>query len=154
MKNQKLIIIGVIILLIIVGSGYFLFFSNNTSNQPVVLETEEIEEEVISEIAPEELGLLLTASAGNKSIIMDITNLDGISSLDYELSYNSKGDIPRGVLGTIEVTSKDKEIKKELVLGTCSDVCHYDEEVSDIKLILKVTKTDGKIYHAEKTLEE
>ena len=59
----------------------------------------------------------------------------------------------RGAIGNIEVKSKDKLIKKEIVLGTCSDVCHYDLEVSDIKLILKVTKTDGKVYQSQKTLE-
>jgi hypothetical protein len=153
MKKRNLIIIVAIVLLVLVGGGYFLFFSNNTSNKTLNVQPEEVEEEIISEITPEELGLSLTASAGNRTVTMEITNLDGIISLDYELSYNSKGDIPRGIVGNIEVTSKDKEIKKELVLGTCSDVCHYDEDVSDIKIILKVTKTDGTVYHTEQTLD-
>lgn len=152
MMNQKLVIIGVIILLVIVGGGYYLLSPKKEPAKTVVTEPEPVEE-TITTLSPEELRLTLTAGVGSRKVIMEIANLDGLSSLDYELSYTSKGDIPRGVVGNIEITSKDKEIKKELVLGTCSDVCHYDEEVSDIKLILKITKTDGKVYHSEKTLE-
>jgi glucose uptake protein GlcU len=152
MKNQSVIIIGAIVLLVIVGGGYF-FLSPKQEAVKTETTEPEIVEETIETLSSEELGLTLTAGAGNRRVIMEIANLEGISSLDYELSYTSKGDIPRGVVGAMEVTSKDKQIKKELVLGTCSDVCHYDEEVSDIKLILKVTKTDGKVYHAGKNLE-
>lgn len=152
MKNQKLIIIGVIILLVIAGGGYLLFSPKKEPPKPETTKLEVIED-VIETLSAEELGLTLTAGRGNKSVIIEIANLDSLSSLDYELSYTSKGDIPRGVIGNIEVTSKDKLIKKELVLGTCSDVCHYDEDVSNIKLIVKVTKTDNKVYQVEKILE-
>jgi len=36
-----------------------------------------------------------------------------------------------------------------MIFGTCSDVCHYDSGVTDIDLIVKITKTDGKIYQVE-----
>ena len=85
-----------------------------------------------------------------KRIIMEITETEDLTSIEYQLSYTSKGDIPRGVIGTAEV--KGSTIRKEIILGTCSDVCHYDQDVSDIKLILKITKTDGKIYQVEKSL--
>jgi uncharacterized protein YneF (UPF0154 family) len=152
-KRNLLIIVGVAFLIVLVGGGYFLFFSNNTSNKTLTEQPEEVEEEIISKISPEDLGLMLTAGAGNRTVTMEITNLDEVSSLDYELSYKSKGDLPRGIVGNIEVSSKDKQIKKELVLGTCSDVCHYDEDVTDIKIILKVIKTDGTVFHSEQTLE-
>lgn len=152
MKNQKLIIIGVIVLLVIVGAAFLLFSPKNEPEEKVIAEPEPVEE-VVETISAEDLGLTLSAGAGNRTVTIEITNLEGVTSLDYELSYNSKGDVPRGILGNIEVTSKDREIKKELVLGTCSDVCHYDEEVSDIKVILKVTKTDGTVYHAEESLD-
>lgn len=151
MKNKNLIIIGVVVLLIIVGGGYFLF-SPKESAKPLAIEPAVVEE-TVETISPEELGLTLTAGARNRTVILEITNLDGISALDYELSYTAKGDLPRGVVGNIEITSTEKTIRKEITLGTCSDVCHYDEDVSDIKLILKVTKADGKVYHSEETLE-
>ena len=86
----------------------------------------------------------------NKKVIMEITKVEDISSLEYQLSYASKGDIPRGAIGTLE--PKGKPVKQEIVLGTCSDVCHYDQEVSDIKLLVRVTKTDNKIYSVEHSL--
>lgn len=151
MKNKNLIIIGVIVFLVILGGGYFVLSSKKDSAKPTNPESAVVEE-TVETISPEELGLSLTAGAGNRTVILEIANLDGISSLDYELSYTAKGDLPRGVVGNIEITSNDKTIKKVITLGTCSDVCHYDEDVSDIKLILKVTK-DRKVYHSEETLE-
>lgn len=155
MKNQKIIIVGGLVLLILVGAGYFISSANKSSKPPQTpqLQEEKKEEETISTLSPEDIGLTLTAGVDKKRVIIEITNTATISSLDYELSYTSKGDIPRGVIGNIEVTSKDKLIKKDLVLGTCSDVCHYDEDVSNIKLIVKVTKTDNKVYQVEKILE-
>lgn len=152
MKNQTIVIFGVIILLVIVGGGYFLLSPKKEPSKSQSLEPAPTEA-IIETLSVEELGFTLAAGAANRSVIMEITNLKDVSSLDYELSYTSKGELPRGILGSIQVTPKDKLIKKELILGTCSDVCHYDEEVSNIKLILKVTKTDGKVYHSEKTLE-
>ncbi len=157
MKNQKVIIVVAgIVLLALAGVGYYTLSVNKSSKPPQAPQLQELQkekEETISTLSPEDIGLTLTAGVDKKRVIMEIANTATISSLDYELSYTSRGDIPRGVIGNIEVTSKDKLIKKELVLGTCSDVCHYDEEVSDIKLILKVTKTDSKVYSVEKTLE-
>src|SRR3989344_5587696 len=147
MKNKNLIVIGVIVILVIVGGGYF-FLSSKDESEPIDAQPELVDE-IIETISAEELGLTIKAGTGNRTVIMEVANLDGISALDYELSYTAKGDLPRGVVGNIEVTSKDKTIRKEITLGTCSDVCHYDEDVSDIKLILKVTKEDGKVYHAE-----
>ena len=152
MKKQKVIIFIIAIVLVVLGGGYYLLSTNEVTPKPVIAEPQKTEDTILT-ISPEELGLTLTAGVDKKRVIMEITNLKDLSSLDYELSYTSKGNIPRGAIGNIEVKSKDKLVKKEIVLGTCSDVCHYDLEVSDIKLILKVTKTDGKVYESQKTLE-
>jgi hypothetical protein len=110
-------------------------------------------EEIISIIKPEEIGLSLTSSNDNKKVILEVANTKDISGLDYELSYTSKGDIPRGVIGHIDIKVAGKPVTQDITLGTCSDVCHYDQDVSDIKLILKVTKTDGSTSQVEKSLE-
>jgi len=102
-------------------------------------------------ITAESIGLTLKAGFGGKTVIVTLSNTEGISSIDYELSYLSKGDIPRGALGQLDLTKKP--VKKEITLGTCSDTCHYDEDVSNIKIVLKITKDDGKVYQSEKTLE-
>ena len=150
MNNKKLITIVAIGLVVLIGGG-LLVMSGNKKAEPVV-EQAPVEEQV-SMIKPEDIGLTLTASADNRKVILEVKNTEGLSGLDYELSYTSKGDIPRGVIGHIDIKQEGKPVKQEIILGTCSDVCHYDEDVSDIKLILKVAKTDGTVSQVSKSLE-
>src|SRR3990172_5988988 len=150
LKNRKVIIaVGIVLLALILG--IFLFLSRNFSNQDnqntSVLPTQI----PVPTITAESIGLTLKAGFGGKTVIVTLSNTEGISSIDYELSYLSKGDIPRGALGQLDLTKKP--VKKEITLGTCSDTCHYDEDVSNIKIVLKITKDDGKVYQSEKTLE-
>jgi len=150
LKNRKVIIaVGIVLLALILG--IFLFLSRNFSNQDnqntSVLPTQI----PVPTIIADSIGLTLKAGFGGKTVIVTLSNTEGISSIDYELSYLSKGDIPRGALGQLDLTKKP--VKKEITLGTCSDTCHYDEDVSNIKIVLKITKDDGKVYQSEKTLE-
>lgn len=149
-NNRNLIIAGVIILVILLGGGIFVF-SQKKSSKPVNVPQQT--EEVIPTLSPNSIGLTLTMGADKKRVVMEVTNTTGIESIDYTLSYTSKGNVPRGVIGHVDVKTKGQAIKKEIVLGTCSDVCHYDQEVTGIKIILKVTKSDGKVYQSEKSLE-
>ena len=144
-NNRNLIIVGVIFLILMIGGGIFLATKKSPKSTIPVVQSEEI-----LTLSPEDIGLSLTMGSDGKRVIMEITNTEGLTSIEYQLSYASKGDIPRGVIGTIDV--KGSIIKKEIILGTCSDVCHYDQDVSNIKIIIKVTKTDGKVYQVEKSL--
>lgn len=150
MKNKNLIIFSVVgaVVLVVVG---VLVLLGSKKTEPVAEQMPA--EEQVSIIKPEEIGLSLTASQDNRKIILEVENTNDISGLDYELSYISKGDIPRGVIGHIDIKVAGKPVTQEITLGTCSDVCHYDEDVSDIKLILKVAKTDGTTSQVEKSLE-
>lgn len=151
MKNKNLIIfsvIGAIVLLV----GGFLILSSSKKSAPVAVEQIPSEEKV-STMKPEDVGLSLTMSPDSKKVILEVSNTKGISGLDYELSYTSKGDIPRGVIGHIDIKVAGKAVTQDITLGTCSDVCHYDQDVSNIKLILKVAKTDGTTGQVEKFLE-
>lgn len=150
MKNKNLmyLTIGVVVLAL----GGILFFALNKKPVPAPV-VQAPTEETVSTLKPEDIGLSLTAAIGNKKLIMEVTKTDIISGLDYELSYTSKGDIPRGVIGHIDIKIAGKPVTQEITLGTCSDVCHYDVDVSNIKLILKVTKTNGTTSQVEKSLE-
>ena len=132
-----------------VGGG-FLVLSGNKKPEPVV-EQAPLEEQVFV-IKPEDIGLTLTMSADGKKVIIEVVNTKDIVELEYQLSYTSKGDISRGAIGNIDIKQPGKSARLEIPLGTCSDVCHYDQDVSDIKLILKVTKTDGSTSQVEESL--
>lgn len=150
MKNKNLIVGLVIGALVLVGGGVFVLSSGKKESSAPIEQTPL--EEQVSTISPEEIGLTLSQSADNRKVILEVTNTEGLTGLDYELSYTSKGDIPRGVIGHIDIKQAGKSVRQEITLGTCSDVCHYDQDVSNIKLILKVTKADGRVAQAEKAL--
>lgn len=148
MHNKKLLMgIAVMVLAVLIVGGFFVLSSKKAPNST----QQTSQEEQVLTLKPEDIGLELSLSDDSKKVTMEVTKVDGITSLEYQLLYNSKDDVPRGVIGTIDV--KGNTIKKEIVLGTCSDVCHYDEDISDIKIIVKVVKTNGKIYQVEKFLE-
>lgn len=143
--NKKLLLLGVLIIGIIVG-GIFVF-SNKSENET---STPEFAEETFPTIPAKDIGLSLKPGRDSQRVVMEVTKTKDIKSLDYELSYTAKGDIPRGALGTVPVI-EGKTVTKELYLGTCSDVCHPDAGIEDIKIVVKITKTDGKVYQAEAT---
>ena len=154
MKNKKVIIaLIVFVLIVLLGVGFFLLSSNKDTPEQAVVEEETPIEETVDVLSPQDIGLVLTKNINNAKVIMEIGKTDDILSLDYELSYIAKGDIPRGVIGRIENKSSGKPIKQEIVLGTCSDVCHYDEDVTNITLLLKVVKKDNAVYSVEKSLD-
>lgn len=147
LKNNKYTFIGlaVLVILLIVGGVYLI--TKKSATKPVV----QTQEQEILTLTPEDIGLELSMSADEKSVVLEIGKTDDISSIDYELSYSSAGDIPRGAIGHVDVVTGERIIK-EITLGTCSDVCHYDKGVKDVKIIVKVTKTDGSVYQVEKSL--
>lgn len=154
MKNKKVIIaLVVFVLIVLLGIGFFVLSSNKDTPEQVAVEEETPIEETVNILSPQDIGLVLTKNVNNTKVIMEISNTDDILSLDYELSYLATGDIPRGVIGHIENKSSGKPMKQEIVLGTCSDVCHYDEDVTNIMLLLKLVKTDNVVYSVEKTLD-
>jgi len=148
--KNKFVLLGGGILLIVVLFGGLIFFrgsqGQNGANSDVFPT-----EIPIPTIIPEELGLSLTEGKPGKTVILTVKNTEGISAIEYELSYSAKDDIPRGAIGSLDL--KKKPATKEITLGTCSDVCHYDEDVSNVKIVLKITKDDGSVYSSTASLE-
>lgn len=156
MKNKKFVIVlGVLIVLVLVGGGYYLLAGKNTapaSTTSATQQVQEVSEQTIPTLTPSDLGLSLTANSNTTKVTMAITKTSDISTIDYQLSYTAKGNIPRGVIGQV-IVKPGKTMSQEITLGTCSDVCHYDQDVSGINLVLKVIKTNGKTYQVEKSLD-
>ncbi len=149
--NNKPLLLGIIGLLAVVLIGSFVLLRNSSSENP----TDEpgfIEEEVPT-ISPDELGFSIELSSDGKKVILTVENTEDIEEINYELSYLAEGDIPRGAIGDILIKNKGKAVTQQIDLGTCSDVCHYDKDVRDIKMIIKVTKSDGSIFSSELSLD-
>lgn len=152
-KNRNLSIAAAVVIVVIVLVGvFFVTRSLNNSNQQTN-ENPSATDQPVLKIAPEDLGITLTAGAGNKTAILSVADAKDLVSVDYELSYMATvngAQVARGAIGQLDL--KKKPVTKEITLGTCSDVCHYDVGVTDIKVILKINKSDGKTYQADLTL--
>jgi hypothetical protein len=156
MKNKNLIIALIAVAIVVVGAITFIAFNKKA---PAQVEQAPSEDQVTT-IKPEDIGLSLVESSNNQKVTLEIANTKDVSSLDYELSYTAKvlvsgvlQDVPRGAIGTINIKQAGKPVSQDITLGTCSDVCHYDQNISGIKVVLKVTKTDGSIAQVEKSLD-
>lgn len=154
LNKYKIIILLVLLVLILGGGSYYILIgskSSSTNQTTQAIPTSE----VIPTLNPEDLGLKLTARSDGKAVKFEITNIKDIESVEYELTYLAKGNIPRGTIGTVEIKPTDTKIEtKYLDLGSCSSgKCKYDEGVTSVKLVLKITKKDGNVYSAEKSLD-
>lgn len=150
LKNKKFVLAAGIVIILVIFLGLFFLSdksSTNQNNQDTTVLPTQIP---VPTITADSLGLTLKMGVPGKTVIVALANAAGITAIEYELSYISKGDIPRGAIGQLDLTKKP--VKKEITLGTCSDTCHYDEDVSNIKIVLRITKDDGKVYQAEQAL--
>lgn len=146
MRNKKLLVAGAIVVFLLVGG--IVFFVNRNNSQVQTLPTSQ--QASVPTISADSIELTLVPGSDKQRVIMQVTKTDGINSLDYELSYTAKGNIPRGAIGHIDIKN-GQNVRQEMYLGTCSDVCHPDSDVTDIKVVVKVNKSDGKVYSAEAT---
>ena len=166
MKNKNLVIgIAVVLILVVLGGGYFLFAKKSGSSS-TQQSTQGQDSMTAQTLDPEAIGLSLTATSDKKKVQFKISKLQGIKSIEYELTYQanataqekaegSDAQVQRGITGDAKINSGDSSYDSPaLDLGTCSSgTCHYDTGVTSVDLVLKVTKTDGKVYQVEKKLD-
>lgn len=156
MKLSKPVIIAVaaVVLLAVGVAALLVFFPKNSDT--VTKSTNSSAN--VKKLSPEDIGLNLTVRPDKKGIVMKITKLAGISSVEYDVSYDAKVNdegqdavVPRGVSGSpIQVKAGDSEISRDLDLGTCSkNVCKYDNVVSDVTFTIRVNYANGEIGGVE-----
>lgn len=155
-QKKTMVIAAVVVLLLVLGSGAYILLGTSQKQAAPAPSTDQAQQtQTVPTLAPSAIGMSLAVTRQGKSVTMTIDNPTGISSISYEVTYtaNSNGnDVPRGVIGTLNVGTGDTKETQEVVLGTCSDVCHYDTVVSPVKFSLKVTKTDGKVYEVDQSI--
>lgn len=154
MNRLTLIGISVVVLASLVG-GYFLLSAKNTPSTPTV--PEQSQEEVVQSISPEDLGLKTKLREDNKAMKFSISKVDDIVSVEYQISYTKEingEQVPEALIGEVKVSKVDEKMGIDYrEFGTCSrNICRYDKVVSEVKLTLKVSKEDGKVYQSEITV--
>ena len=144
-------IIGVIAVVVLGIGGYCIWA--RSQNQGLTPRREELQN--AKQMEPEDIGLELTLRSDKKAVIVRATNVSGIKSFEYELTYDAEvtedGEtvvVPRGAVG--ELTIRGAVASAEVDLGTCSaNVCKYDKVVSNIKVVIKVNFENGEIGAVE-----
>lgn len=153
--NKKVIIIVAVVVLLLLGGGGYMVLSKNATAKPTPTPVAQ-EEEVVQDISPKDIGFKITLRNDNKAVKFEIDNASDIATVDYQISYTKEVNgeqIPEGLIGDAKPENGKIETKYR-ELGTCSSgVCRYDKVVSPIKVTLKVTKSDGKVYKAEDSIE-
>lgn len=131
-----LIIGSIIVVIILIG----ILLKLNWSKQETAPEA--VKDEVLpqTQLLPtvEPSVVVTLTSANKKEVLLTIAGVPpGTTSIEYELSYLARGDLPKGVIGTIPITD-EKEIERKITLGTCSSGrCVYDQGVEKVKVSLK-----------------
>ena len=155
LKDKRVLIVaGIAVLaLVLIVVGVILMMKSSVSSQNANQGAAPTEVPVLS-LQPSDIGLTLVEAANMQTATMTITKTSDIASIDYQLSYNAEvsgQSIPRGNIGHSDVKTPGQVITQKITFGTCSDVCHYDTGITQVQLIVKVTKTDGKVYQVQLT---
>lgn len=146
--NKKMIV-GLVVILLVIG-GLFAFGKLNTKKTVEKAATQETPADVIPTV-DKSTTVGIVPKPGNKEIRLDIFGIpSGTTSVDYELSYQTKAQGTQGVIGTV-TTFKDGSMKKDITLGTCSSgKCVYHELVGPMNVTIKFTGDYGEKMYENK----
>ena len=144
-KEKKIVIAAVILVgILLIGAislGKGKAKSSVTSSGDELLPTSEILPTVDSSVL-----VGLTANKKKTEVTLSIKNMpSGTRTIEYELSYNTEGDIPKGTAASpIDVTGRS-DFEKIITLGTCSSgSCVIDKVVGKVKVSIKFEGSFGK----------
>lgn len=152
LKNKKVVagIVTVLMLLVIGGVVAVTKKQNPAPDDSTVSKN-------LPKLDPSEIGMIVTLRKDNKAIMFELTKTQDIVHVEYTIEYDKEVDgevVPEGVFGVMNI-AQDGITKTDFrEFGTCSSgKCRYDKVVSDIKIILTVTKRDNKDYLVEETVK-
>lgn len=159
-KKSTQVIAGVVLLLVIVLGGYYVVAGSKA--KPVEDQTTDTS---IQTLSPQEIGLSLQPSPDKKRIKFKIAKATDISTIEYELIYEADSTkqeisdggeerVQRGITGQANIDGKSSYESDFLVLGSESaNTVRYDTGVKSVKITLKISKKDGKVYQVEDKLD-
>ncbi len=156
MNKTILIALLVLVVIAVAGGGYYFVLAKKASPHVVQHPKSTDEETPVLTLLPSDVGLVFTKRDDGKAVKFSLNN-DNIQSVEYQISYTKKvndEEVPEGLIGDSTVSSgADKGSIGYRERGTCSaNKCTYVNVVSGVKLTLKITKNDGKVYQVEDSL--
>lgn len=151
MENKKIAL--VIIILIIVFFGVFFIIKRLSSKEVNIsqITPTEIPLEVLPTVTTD-VKVNLKYGKNKGEVVLTVSDFPpGTSKIDYELSYITDENLPKGVLSSIEIKPDETSLQRDITLGTCSrGVCHYDNVTGPINVVIKFyTSTEKFIFQKE-----
>ena len=67
-----------------------------------------------------------------QALVLTLSNLQKVKNVTYTLMYQTNG-VDQGVGGSLD-SSSGSSVTRELLFGTCSDVCRYHSNITNMKL--------------------
>lgn len=139
---MKKITVAVIVIFTVVVSSviYFKSFKSEKKEIEITPTPTQILPTITQDIKVE-----LIPQNNNRVIALKISGLTAdLESVEYELTYLTGNNLPRGVLGKISLNGESQIERGDIVLGTCSSgKCVYDSGVESIDLSLKFNSKLG-----------
>lgn len=144
MQQKKIIIAGSVIAILLIV-GIFAFWMKSTS-KPKVQSSIIDEEELDVPLEPVDASVVvkLEALQGKREMLLTAENFpSGTEEIEYEITYNTVGDIPQGLIGSLEI--KGGSASKQTTVGTCSSGrCTYHQVSGPMKVFLVFSGSYGK----------
>lgn len=142
LKKPIVWIISIVVLLLV---GGIVVFARSQQRESKLEERETPREEEILPAIDPSVTISLTPREDKRAVILKVSNIpDDVTTLEYELTYEAKGGLPRGALGRIDLKGS-LSVEREILLGTCSrNTCVYDEGVEKVSLTLRFNGTLGR----------
>ena len=151
--KNKFVLLGAAVLVVLLVAFFLVFGKTKSTTQTQTTPT--AEEQAIT-MQPEDIGLTLSASPGNKEVVMKISDVSKFSSFEYEMNYDAvvNGEtVPRGAIGSGDVKAGDTSITRSITIGTCSSgKCKYDLGVKKVSFLIRLNLKTGKTAVVQKDL--
>src|SRR5882757_5458568 len=85
-KNRKVqIALGVVVVIVVLLGGYVSMNKKAQSTEPSDAQSQM----VVEKLSPDAIGLTITANASKKAVKFAISKLEGIKSIEYQLTYEA-----------------------------------------------------------------
>lgn len=137
MKKSILFGVGVLVLSLLLLGGGFLFLRSKLQPKQADMPEEEFVSKTIDQLPLSQRPFVsLTPRADGHEFTIEVLNVAGYESIEYELVYLA-GGLSRGAIGTAKLEGRDS-LERKVLLGSCSrGVCKYDEGVTGGTLTLR-----------------
>lgn len=157
LKNKKVLAaVAVFLVLVVLGGAFFISRNQNISSRDIDIK-DEITDSGLPSLDPSDIGMVVTLRPDGKALMFELTKTFDINSVEYTIEYEKEIEgerVPEGIFGLMNIAEDGITKTDYREFGTCSSGrCRYDNVVSDITIILKVTKKDGKEYQVEKIVK-